>query len=148
MLGRWRSPLALVMCLTNGCVVGPSYKRSTLTSPPALRGQAVPTEESIADLAWWEVFGDETLQKLIRTALANNNDLRIAVVRIEQSRQFTVQAHAEFLPRVGYQAGISGGQNESLGNPIVANGRRQGTGGTVFGALWEADVWGRIRRSN
>jgi multidrug efflux system outer membrane protein len=136
-------------CFLGGCVVGPQYKRPAVTPPLVFRGQDGEAQQaSIADLPWWELFKDEALHGLIKSAIANNNDLRVAVARVEQARQAAVQAHSEYLPTVGYQVAISGGKNESLGNPIAAGGRQQGTAAIGLAAAWEADVWGRIRRSN
>jgi multidrug efflux system outer membrane protein len=132
-----------------GCLVGPRYQRPVVTAPPVFRGQEGEAQKaSIADLPWWEVFQDETLRGLIKSAIANNNDLRLAAARVEQARQVAVQARSERFPGVGYQAGISGGKNESLGNPIGDSGQVRGTIALGIGAVWEADVWGRIRRSN
>ncbi|MBS1859290.1 MAG: efflux transporter outer membrane subunit [Acidobacteria bacterium] len=134
--------------LLGGCVVGPNYRRPVVTAPPVSRGQAAAETASLADLPWWEVFRNGTLRELVRTAIANNNDLRVAVRRVEQARLYRVQTHSEYLPGVGYQVGMSGGQNESLGNPAGSSGERRGTIAVGLGATWEADVWGRIRRLN
>src|SRR5258708_18581580 len=69
-----------------GCAVGPSYQRPTVSAPPAFRSERLVSANSFADLPWWQVFRDETLQGLIRTALTNNYDVRIAVTRVEQAR--------------------------------------------------------------
>jgi multidrug efflux system outer membrane protein len=118
-------------------------------TPQGFRGQAGAAQaDSIADLPWWSVFQDETLHGLVRTAIANNRDLRVAVARVELARQLAAQERAQYLPQVGYEAGISQGKNEWLGN---ASATGAGWRGSVIGALqasWEADVWGRIRRSN
>ena len=135
-------------CVLSGCVMGPQYKRPAVEAPPAFRGQQGAEPSSIADLPWWELFRDETLRGLIRSAITNNKDLRVAVARVEQARQFAAQAHAEYLPQVGYEAGVSEGKNQSLGNPAPIGGVRQGTAMAALAATWEADVWGRIRRSN
>jgi len=136
------------LALSSGCVVGPNYQRPKVPAPPAYRGQTAAESASLADLPWWNVFQDETLQGLVRTALANNLDLRVAATRVEQARQLSVQARSQYLPGVIYEAGISGGQNESLGQPAPQNGPRQGTVSIMLQATWEADVWGRIRRTN
>ncbi len=143
-----RCNLAASLLLLCGCLVGPRYQRPAVTPPPTIRGQAAAEPASLADLPWWEVFQDETLRGLIKTAIASNNDLRIAVKRVEQARQFRVQTHSQYMPGVGYEAGISGGQNESLGNPARSSGERRGTIALGLAAAWEADVWGRIRRLN
>jgi len=144
-----RNVVAGAACLLCGCLVGPHYQRPVVTPPAVSRGQSAAEAASLADLPWWEVFQDETLRGLVKTAIANNNDLRVAVKRVEQARQIAVQAHAQYLPNVGYEVGISAGQNESLGNPIAgAKSTVQGTLALGLAAAWEADVWGRIRRLN
>ena len=140
--------LAGALALLTGCVVGPNYQRPKAPVPPAYRGQTAAESASMADLPWWGVFQDETLQGLVRTAIANNLDLRVAAARVEQARQLSIQARSQYLPSVIYETGVSGGQNESLGEPSPQNGPRQGTASILLQASWEADVWGRIRRSN
>ena len=76
--------LALVF---TGCTVGPRYKRPPVDVPAAHRGieqeNAGKTEAaSLADQKWWELFQDQQLQQLIRTALEQNYDVRIAAARI------------------------------------------------------------------
>ena len=133
--------------LLPGCAVGPNYKRPAINSPANFR-DAQPSTNTLADLQWWELYKDETLNSLIRTALTNNHDLRIAIARVEQSRAIAGQAKAQFVPRVGYEGAASRGRNEFLGN-ANPNGAR--TGDAAFAALnasWEIDLWGRIRRLN
>src|SRR5882724_13689290 len=64
--------------LLAGCAVGPNYHRLPLNLPAEFRGAPVTQTNSLADLPWWNVFPDQTLQELIREALTNNYDLRIA----------------------------------------------------------------------
>ncbi|MCX6629239.1 MAG: TolC family protein [Candidatus Solibacter sp.] len=143
-----RGIVAGSVCLLSGCLVGPRYQRPVVTAPAVSRGQVTAEAASLADLPWWELFRDDTLRELIKTAIANNNDLRVAVKRVEQARQFTVQAHAEYMPGVGYEVGISQGKNEALGNPAGSSGKWRGTLAVGLAASWEADVWGRIRLLN
>ena len=135
--------------LLQGCLVGPNYKRPTVSVPTVFRGQEGAAQQaSFADLPWWEVFKDETLKGLIQTALTNNHDLRIAVTRVEQARQIAAQAHSQFLPFVNYSGAISDGKNELGGSVVPNGGATQGAFVGVVSAAWEADVWGRIRRLN
>jgi len=137
------------VCLLSGCLVGPRYQRPVVTAPPVFRGQEGEAQKaSLADLPWWEVFKDETLRGLIKTAIANNNDLRIAAARVEQARQFARVARSDYYPGIGYEPEISGGKNEYLGTPANNNGKVQSSLALGIGATWELDVWGRIRRSN
>lgn len=128
--------------------MGPNYQRPKVAPPELNRGQAAAEAASLADLPWWEVFDDETLRGLVNSAIANNNDLRVAAKRVEQARQFRVQAYSQYLPGVGYEAAISGGKNEMLGNPSGSSGTVMGAVAVGIAASWEADLWGRIRRLN
>ena len=71
----------LLTLVLAGCEVGPDYKRPAVNSPPAYRGGQPNGSNALADLPWWEIFHDENLQGLIRTALTNNYDVRVAVTR-------------------------------------------------------------------
>jgi outer membrane protein, multidrug efflux system len=159
--GRVRGPrstvalllvLLLLVVFLPGCLVGPNYNRPKVNAPPAFRGaQGAAQQASFADLPWWEVFKDETLQGLIKTALVNNYDLRIAVTRIEQAQQVALEARAQFFPFFNYQGTIGGAKNP-LG-AIAAGGlgvtpKSQGAVLIAVTAAWEADVWGKIRRMN
>src|SRR6185436_5724116 len=94
--------------LLPGCAVGPNYKRPAINSPTNFRNaSADASTNTLADARWWELYKDETLNSLIRTALTNNHDLRIAIARVEQSRAIAGQAKAQFVPRVGYEGATS-----------------------------------------
>jgi outer membrane protein, multidrug efflux system len=134
--------------LLSGCAVGPNYQRPKVTVPTEYRSaEAAAQQASLADLPWWEVFKDEQLKSLEQTALANNYDLRIAITRIEQSRQIAAQARAQYLPFLNYSLGSSYGKGEFIGT-ITASGKEQGSFVALASAAWEADVWGRLRRLN
>ena len=116
-----------LIILLSGCAVGPNYKRPVVNVPTDFRSQEGAAQQaSFADLPWWEVFKDETLKGLIQTALTNNYDLRIAVTRVEQSRQLAAQARSQFFPFVNYASSVSGGRNELGGNVIPNGGRPRG----------------------
>ncbi|HTB84938.1 MAG TPA: efflux transporter outer membrane subunit [Candidatus Sulfotelmatobacter sp.] len=129
----------------SSCAVGPKYKRPALNVPSNFRGQDDTGTNSVADLPWWQVFHDEQLQSLIREALTNNYDLKIAVARMEQSRAAVAEARSQLFPQIGYAGAFGGGKNVSGGQPAPT-----GTEGTVFAAdlnaAWQIDLFGRIRR--
>jgi len=86
---RWMLA-AVVVTMLSGCMVGPDYQRPALPSPAVFRGAAEATvlsdPTSLGDLQWFEIFKDEQLQALIRTALVANYDLRDAVARVDEAR--------------------------------------------------------------
>jgi outer membrane protein, multidrug efflux system len=139
---------ASMLVLLCGCKMGPEYERPAVDTPENFRGQVSTTNDSIADQPWWEIYQDPALADLIRAAVENNHDLRIALTRVEQARALSVQSRSTLFPTIGYGAGISSGRNEALGSPVFNNGDNNTP---VFGALtasWELDVWGRLRRLN
>jgi multidrug efflux system outer membrane protein len=142
--------LAPALSLIMGCSVGPNYKRPPVNAPPAYRGDADVSTNSFGDLPWWKVFNDETLQSLIRVALTNNYDLRIAVTRVEQERAMLIEARSQFFPQVNYEALAAQGKNVAGGSPSPpASGKSVEHGRVYVGdinASWEIDLWGRIRR--
>ena len=135
--------------MLSGCAVGPNYVRPKVTVPADFRGaEGAAQQASYADLPWWEVFKDEQLKALIKTALTNNYDLGIAVSRVEQARQVANVARAQYFPAVNYSVGASDGKNEFLGTVTPGLSTTQGAFLAAGSAAWEADIWGRIRRLN
>src|SRR5262249_36437794 len=93
--------LALALAL-GACTVGPNYRRPEYPVPATFRGAPAEAAPSIAGLAWWRVFEDEILQQLIRIALQENYDLRIAAARILEARaQVTITRSFQF-PEVNH----------------------------------------------
>jgi len=137
------------LALLSGCATGPDYKRPAVDSPASFRNApAAVTTNSFADLPWWDIYQDETLNALIHTAMTNNYDVRIAAARVEQARAISFQARSEYFPSVGYGGGISKGRNEFLGTPNPNNGDTGDAALATLSAAWEIDFWGRIRRLN
>lgn len=143
------SLLCVAILTLTGCAVGPNYKRPTVSAPTDFRGASneVPTN-SLADLPWWSVFKDPVLQELIQVALTNNYDLRITLTRVDQARAIQAQARSQFLPQVGYGGEANRGRNEFLGTPTPNGGQTGNSYVAGFEALWEIDLWGRVRRMN
>jgi multidrug efflux system outer membrane protein len=140
--------LALCCALLAGCAVGPNYKRPPVDSPATFRFDNAATNTSFADLEWWRVYQDNVLQALIREALTNNYDLRIAVTRVQQSRAIAMQARSQFFPNVDYSGTVSQGKNDLFGSIFPNNGATSGSAVATLNAFWEVDLWGRVRRLN
>ncbi|HUD45769.1 MAG TPA: efflux transporter outer membrane subunit [Candidatus Baltobacteraceae bacterium] len=140
--------LALTLSLLAGCAMGPNYKRPPIDSPPVFRDDNAPTNTSFADLDWWQIYRDDILQGLIREALTNNYDLRIAVTRVEQARQVAAEARSQFVPSVNYSGAVSQGRNDLFGSAYPNGGTSTGSAVATLNAFWEVDLWGRVRRLN
>ncbi len=131
-----------------GCAVGPNYQRPKVDSPATFRGDEAVTNTSFAELEWWRVYRDNTLQSLIREALTNNYDLRIAMTRVEQARAVAMQARSQFVPNAGYSGVVSRGRNDLFGSAYPNNATVAGSASATLNAFWEVDLWGRVRRLN
>lgn len=151
---RWIASLML-LSFSSACAVGPKYQRPKVDLPSGFRGQdpvksPKPGDADFGELPWWEVFRDPQLQALIRTALEQNKDLKIAAARIEEARgQYRVKKSDQF-PQIGF--GTSGSQTftskdtiDDEGNLGTINRTYVATG---FDLSYEADLWGRYRRAS
>lgn len=119
-------------------------------SPRALQpadkpGQPQSSEPSFGDQKWWEVFQDPQLQELIRTALKQNYDVRIAATRILEAQAQLGITRADQLPTIGVGASAV---NERVPKEKPVNQAFE-TNATSVGAsfAWELDFWGKYRRS-
>jgi multidrug efflux system outer membrane protein len=134
---------ALLLVLSFGlaacAAVGPNYRKPVVAVPEQWYGTSSATTKSIAEVAWFDLFGDPVLRSLIEEALKNSYDVRIAAARVEEARARYGIAGAARYPDVDYQVragfGLEGGDT---GGAVAAN----------VGAGWELDLWGRIRRLN
>jgi multidrug efflux system outer membrane protein len=154
-----RAILASLACLAvslPGCLMGPDYKRPE--TPPAESWRVAPSSsESMANLPWWELLKDETLQQLIRTALMENLDLQIAAANIDEYQAQLTIAKFDLIPSFSYAGTAFGYRNYSSGVLLLPGGGglpvTSADGVTVSsetvnaGLKWELDLWGRIRRS-
>jgi len=141
--------LLSAVALSVGCAVGPNYKKPAVAVPAAYRGltpeEAAKTESaSIGDQKWWEIFQDDQLRTLIRTALQQNYDLRIAAARILQAQAQLGIIRADQFPTVSAAAGIS--DNRSAKSKFLS-AFEESTGHVNLSAAWELDFWGKYRRA-
>lgn len=136
----------LLSGLVSACALGPDYSRPDVQVSEQFRmveeSNSLP---SIANLSWWELLQDPTLQELINVALEENKDLKRAVSAIEEFEARLAAARTGFIPQVEGRSrfpalGRSGG--------FALDGFPSDFSYSVLGNLaWELDVWGRIRRS-
>ncbi|HKF44440.1 MAG TPA: efflux transporter outer membrane subunit [Thermoanaerobaculia bacterium] len=131
------------------CTVGPDYKRPESTAPPEYRGlppkQGVPPEAaSFGDETWWDAFQDETLRDLIRTALKDNYDVRIAAVRILEAGAQLGITRADQLPSVAAEAS---GTKSQTADSHLGPGFKSSTLTVGLSLAWELDFWGKFRRA-
>jgi multidrug efflux system outer membrane protein len=153
------APTALVAvliaaALSTGCAaVGPNYARPQLPTPPQHRFASDPAQAaSFADAPWWQVFDDPALQALIKEAIANNLDLRVAVARVEEARARAGVARSFLYPQVDAVADYRLRQATTV--PRTDNNQDDDedstsqSGSYGFQLSWEIDLFGRLRRQH
>ncbi|KIQ35577.1 multidrug transporter [Variovorax paradoxus] len=138
--------LAAAMLLA-GCSLIPTYERPAAPVPTTFPGDpSQPAGPAAAALPWQDFFTDPRLAGLIQTALANNRDLRVSVLNIEQARaQFQIERSALF-PALG----LTGSGSRSSPNVYQAIDSSQGSVTSQYSVnfgftAWELDFFGRIR---
>ena len=143
---RWL--IGVTLLALSGCTVGPKYKRPAITVPDAYRGvfpeSAAQTAASIAEEKWWTIFQDPELQSLIREAISQNYDLRIAATRVLQAEAQLGITRADQLPTV--TAGASSA-NERLPATRITPAFETSPSEVNLSLFWELDFWGKFRRA-
>jgi len=131
------------LLLISSCTVGPNYKSPHVAIPESFRNnisaQATTSSESLGDEKWWEVYQDQELQKLIRAALTQNYDVRIAASRILQAQQQAIVVRSNAYPTVSAGPGY-------LTQELVGFGFNQFQLQGFFS--WDVDFWGKFRRAD
>jgi multidrug efflux system outer membrane protein len=141
--------LASATLLTASCTVGPRYKRPTVAIPGSYRGTATEQTQqsqiaSLGDQKWWEVFQDEQLRTLIRTALQHNYDLRIAASHVLEAQAQLGITRADQFPTLSAGAAVTDirtAQSKFLPEFETSTGQVNAS------AVWALDFWGQYRRA-
>jgi multidrug efflux system outer membrane protein len=135
---------------TASCTLGKNYARPDVRTPSTYRGASgQQSAASLADLQWFELFRDDTLVGLVKTALQENFELRIAAQRVLQARAAYGITRAGQWPTVDASADVIAARSSQVG---ANRGIPAGTDTDVsyaqagFSLSWELDVWGRLRR--
>lgn len=141
----------LVVNLLGGSVAGQKKNEGPpVKIPNEFRGSTAPTgQTSIGDLKWFEIFKDDELQKMVRTAMVQNYDLRLAVARINAARANLGLARSDQFPQFAAGADLTASRTSSNGPSAVfgQGGKSRSFGSVVLSLLtFELDVWGRLRQ--
>jgi multidrug efflux system outer membrane protein len=143
-----------VAALSAGCAVGPDYHRPSADVPPAWQPEAPWHEAAPGDTAlkgnWWEVFQDPQLNPLVEKALANNQNLRVAAARLQQSQDQLTIARSALFPAIEL-SGSASRSKDSANRPLAAYSQpNQSTVQNDFllgpSVNYEFDLFGRVRR--
>jgi multidrug efflux system outer membrane protein len=123
-----------------GCKVGKDYERQEMPSMETFR-QDFPKDSTISNIPWWELFQDSVLVGLIDSALINNQDIQIAISRMQEAALQIDVARADYYPLIGYNA-----YGSSLANSEVSGLNNQA--GAGLNVSYTVDLWQRIKTQN
>ncbi|MDB5745659.1 MAG: multidrug transporter, partial [Massilia sp.] len=145
------TPLVVALTLAGslaGCMsLAPKYERPAAPVAPAFPevpmagGTTLPaaTSEAPANLAWQRFFADARLRQLIEMSLANNRDLRVSILNIEQARAQYRITRADRFPTMS--AIVSGNRQTTGEDQSISSIYQAGFGVSAF----ELDLFGRVR---
>src|ERR1700733_7378986 len=141
------STVVVLLLSLAGCKVGPNYARPKLDVPGQYRGLAPneasqpPGTEDFAQMKWWTVLQDDTLQALIKESLANNYDLRIAATRILEASANLGITRANQFPTLNGTFSIVNQRSV----PFYSGAPTFDTAGLQLNYI--VDFWGQYRRA-
>ena len=138
--------VVLLSGLLAGCAISPDYRRPQVDIPQTWRIE-YQSAAAAANTAWWEQFQDPALNELIKTALNENRDVRIAAARVEEFQGRVQTAKSGYYPQLNYGLGGFRDQQSLEGHclllpvmPIAATPPISSTeaphGKSIYGAAW------------
>ncbi|MGA2526185.1 MAG: efflux transporter outer membrane subunit [Smithellaceae bacterium] len=139
--------LSLLLAFTlSGCMMGPDYQRPNIETPDAWRFEEKKARE-ISNVAWWEQFNDPVLNDLIRVALKENKDLKIATARVEEFMGRYGTTRAALFPQVYGAASTGRSRVSEYEYNITSAAQNPASNYTILlNGSWELDLWGKLRR--
>ncbi|MGH8184978.1 MAG: efflux transporter outer membrane subunit [Steroidobacteraceae bacterium] len=133
--------------ILSGCLVTRvDPQKPELPLPDALPPQA-DAAQPLPD-PWWQIFRDETLDRLVDEALDNNPDVAIVAGRVAEARAALRITNADRVPALDLEADATRAKDSELFTPVPGLDRHR-TVYTVQGAVgYELDLWGRYQRAS
>ena len=133
--------LITTVLLVNSCKVGEDYKRAEQNLPETFRQDTTLSDQSIANIPWWELFKDPVLVDLINVAINNNKSINSSLARLKESYLYFDLSKSDFYPSVNYAAGVSTNTNSITSD--FSNSVNVGVN-----ASYTVDLWHRIKSLN
>ena len=174
---------AAIGALMAGCTVGPNFHRPEADVPATWHATQAPADAAVRsrpaaaplNTAWWTSFKDPELVRLEDRVAAANLDLKVASMRLAESRSQRNITGSQQFPTLDGNASMTREQASANGvlsqagviaAPVSAASAANGTGSGIaatptgsrasapfnvwqagFDSSWELDLWGRVRRS-
>jgi multidrug efflux system outer membrane protein len=136
-----------IAVVLSACAVGPDYQRPKIAAPDQF--VTVDTKQFSADATendFWKSFNDPLLNDLIEAALKANHDIRIAQSRLAEARAIRGESRLDLAPTVTASGGHTESRLSTRQVPVPGGDRDQDYYDASFDAVWELDLFGRVRR--
>jgi NodT family efflux transporter outer membrane factor (OMF) lipoprotein len=147
-----RVVLAIAALQLTGCVVGPKYHQPAIQTPPAYKevGDWKPAQPNDQNLGgeWWKIFQDPQLDALEQEVNVSNQNLKAAAAQYQQARAVLRYNRADYYPTVTVDPSATRTRvsNNAPTNSIL-RGATYNDYVLPFEVSYQADVWGRIRKT-
>jgi outer membrane protein, multidrug efflux system len=140
-------PIFSVFILLSGCMVGPKFQKTDWKANDKYNYNLnTSTTDSITSMKWWDVYKDTVLQSLIRKALEENHDMKIAASRIIEAQYVVGYNKADIFPSFSYNA--SGSFLNKTNSEAAESGTLLRDNFSAAGMMnWELDFWGKFRHA-
>ena len=141
--------LGAVMTLTS-CSIGPHYVKPVLKVNDHWGAPESPqiSTQAATDSAWWKAFNDPALERLVQIAYSQNLPLQVAGLRIMEARAVLGVAIGNQYPQQQAVVNVTGvGLSKNTANKPPGFVRNYADELVGFDATWEADFWGKYRKS-
>ena len=134
--------LSIIVILSTAvsCNIGKEYVRPEIETIPSFNSD-FSKDTLVTNLEWWQLFNDAVLVTLIDSALVNNNNIKMAISRIQQSQVLMDISNADYFPTVNY--GLSGSSTYNSAGANFSN-----TIAPVINVSYTFDLWGKISKMN
>lgn len=147
-----RSAVVASVAVLGACAVGPDYQQpETVGGTPVdarfANAATLGMAEGAVTQNFWSAFGDAQLDQLVKDALAENKNLQIAAANLRAARAASRLSGHDLYPTVTAGAGYSrtlASQDQAPG--LDRDAREANVAEAGFDALWELDLFGRVRR--
>jgi NodT family efflux transporter outer membrane factor (OMF) lipoprotein len=159
-VSKWFAIGALAL-VSASCMVGPKYVRPS--SPPSPNFKEPPPDsykemtgwktgqprDEVTRGKWWEVFGDAELNALEDQIDVNSQTIAQAEANYRGAQAAVKVARSALFPTLTTGPSVTG-NHSSANSSAASSGFKPSSYGLAdipFDASWDADIWGRIRRT-
>jgi NodT family efflux transporter outer membrane factor (OMF) lipoprotein len=146
-----RSTLVFLLLALAGCAAGPDYERPEVPIASAYReaGEWKPAQpqDDLDRGRWWGVFGDAQLDALLQQVEISNQNVLVAEAQFRRARALVASSRAAYFPTLDADASVVKSRSPTGVIGGTTAGRIITNRSASLSAGWEADLWGRLRRT-